>query len=237
MNLKLYKGGRSGNLKAIACCQLGHDTDTMRTRRLICAVASGAALIGGAPALADPPNYISDVTVLGHKPHMVSGVTVRAGSKCFKARRPAETDIPPPKLVSSYPARGAEVRPGILVLRLTFDLPMTCEGLLDNHAPLVNPCPAPLHEPLRSFDRRTFLTVCKIDKSTHYGLWLNRDDQRRFTSLAGRSAAANELVFDTSAGPEITSIDEALAQDKWLREAMRPKTDAESRQSAAGESQ
>ena len=203
--------------------------------------ASVATLAQPAPAAQDalaPPQpadatALSGVTVVARKPEPteVSGVTVAAkrkgtplsgltvvAGKCPQARRPADPDIPPPKLVSSFPAKGAVVRPGILILRLTFDRPMTCDGLLDIHAPLPNPCPAPLRDPLFSRDRRTFLTVCSIGKGGHYGLRLNH-----FTSLAGRSSEPYELVFDTSASSEVASIDEAVAQDEWLRQAAHPR--------------
>jgi hypothetical protein len=223
----------------------------MRTRGLTCAAAMIAALVGQAPARAqsvDPsdvkrlleeeqrhPHEISGVEVLAKRRNEISGVEVRArrrnkvsdvevreSRECLKAQRPPDPDIPAPRLVSTFPAKGSAVRPGFLVLRLTFDLPMACAGLLDNHSVLDNPCPAPLREPVISRDRRTFLTVCRVDKNTHYGLWLNHRPELRFTSLAGRTSDADELVFDTSDGPPAATVEEAIAEDGWLKQAVGP---------------
>jgi hypothetical protein len=196
----------------------------MRMRRLICAAAMGAVLTGGPPATAQSadPTVVAGVTVLARRPHVVAGLTITPGRRCLGARHPADPEVPAPKLVSTFPAKGGVVRPGILVLRLTFDLPMTCEGLLDGHPDLLNPCPQPLHDPLLSFDRRTFLTVCQVKKSSHYGLWLNHSIYHRFTGLAGRSSQASELVFDTSDGPETTTVEQAIAEDNWLQRAALP---------------
>jgi hypothetical protein len=195
----------------------------MRLRALIGAAAVVAALTGPARAIAqtaapsDVKRLVEEVEVRAKRP-----VVVRATRKCVEARQPADPDIPPPKLVSTFPASGAVVRPGFLVLRLTFDLPMACAGLLDRHAALLDPCPGPLLEPVRSLDRRTFLTVCKVAKSSHYGLWLNHGSSLRFTSLAGHPAAPYELVFETSSEPEVATVEDAIAEDAWLKPAAQP---------------
>jgi hypothetical protein len=207
----------------------------MRSRVPICTAGMIAALLGPAGATAQTaapsdvkalieqeqrhPHVISDVIVRAKRR---SPVDVRAPQKCLKARRPADPDIPPPKLVSTFPANGAVVRPGLLVLRLTFDLPMACVGLLDEHAPFLNPCPAPLRDPVISLDRRTFLTVCQVAKSSRYGLWLNLRPQLRFTSLAGHPSAAYELVFETASTPMVATMQEAIAEDSWLKQAVQP---------------
>jgi hypothetical protein len=210
----------------------------MRPSALTCAAAMVAALTGQARAIAQTaapsdvqrlideekrhPHWIAPVEVRTKRKNMISPVEVRATRKCLKARRPADPDIPPPKLVSTFPANGAVVRPGLMVLRLTFDLPMACAGLIDDHAPLPNPCPGPLREPVISLDRRTFLTVCQVAKDSHYGLRLNARTELRFTSLAGHVSQPYELVFDTSAEPELATVQDAIAEDAWLRSAMRP---------------
>ena len=73
-----------------------------------------------------------------------------------------------------------------------------------------------------SLDRRTFLTVCQVAKSRHYGLWLNLRRDLRFTSLAGLSSDPYELTFDTSAGPKVATVEEAIAEDPWLEQAVQP---------------
>jgi hypothetical protein len=199
----------------------------MRTRPLICAAAMGLALAGPAPAMPEPDDVVevSGLTVTVHKPDPtpVSGLTVTArratplsgvtvtAPKCPKARNPADAGVPPPQLVSSFPANRSVVRPGLLVVRLTFDRPMTCDGLLDGHLTFLDPCPQPLSDPMISRDRRTFLTLCRVDGGKRYGLWLHL-----FRSLAGRPAKPSELVFDTERTSRIGSVEEAIAQDPWL---------------------
>src|SRR5215469_7329191 len=105
----------------------------MHSRALICVAAIIAALTGPAGAIAqtaDPsdvkrlieeekrhPNMISGVEVRARRRNVISPVEVRARRNCLRARRPADPDIPPPKLVDTFPANGAVVRPGFLVLR------------------------------------------------------------------------------------------------------------------------
>lgn len=155
-------------------------------------------MIAGVEVRAAPRNMIAPVDVRARRRNMISPVDVNAPRKCLRARRPADPGIPPPTLVSTFPANGAVVRPGLLVVRMTFDLPMACPGLMDRHSKLLNPCPAPLDQPVISLDKRTFLTVCRVAKGSHYGLWL-----RRFTSQAGYPSSTQELVFDTSSEPEV----------------------------------
>jgi hypothetical protein len=204
----------------------------MRSRTLICAAATITALTGPARAIAqtaDPSDVKRLIEEEKRHPHMISGIEVRAKPRnmispvevrartCVRARRPADPDIPPPKLVSTFPANGAVVRPGFLVLRLSFDRPMACAGLMDRHAALHNPCPAPLREPVISLDRRTFLTVCRVAKDSRYGLWL-----RSFTSLAGHKSGPQELVFETSSDPEVATVQDAIVEDSWLKQAAQP---------------
>ena len=73
------------------------------------------------------PTALTGLTVSAARRATLSELTVSPPRKCLEPRRPADPDIPPPKVVSTYPAKGAVVRPGVLVLRLTFDLPMGCE--------------------------------------------------------------------------------------------------------------
>jgi hypothetical protein len=174
--------------------------------------------------VASKPTPVSALTVSARRTKPLSGLTVGMPRKCLEARRPADPDIPAPRLVSTYPANGAVVRPGIVVLRLTFDLPMACAGLIGAHAPLKNPCPAPLRDPVISRDKRTFLTVCAVQKGRHYGLWLGDNDHLRFTSLAGHSLKRQELLFETSDDVEVASLGEAMMQDQGMQEVLAKNT-------------
>lgn len=127
------------------------------------------------------------------------------------------SDEPPPRVVSTFPARGDLVRPGLLVFRVTFDRPMTCVGLVQNRVPLPDPCPPPLHAPMISHDKRTFLTVCKVEANRQYGLLLSN-----FAGRNGQPPKPYELVFGTSGMADVATVDEAMAQDKWLRKVSNP---------------
>jgi hypothetical protein len=126
-------------------------------------------------------------------------------------------DEPPPRVVSTFPAKGDVVRPGLLVFRVTFDRPMTCVGLVQNRVPLPDPCPPPLHAPMISHDKRTFLTVCKVEANRQYGVLLSN-----FAGRNGQAPKPYELVFDTSGLSDVATVDEAVAQDKWLRKVSNP---------------
>jgi hypothetical protein len=225
----------------------------MMPSRLVCA-ALLAALLGPGASLAqsDAPSLTKDevtelsglvVTVKKPDPTPLSGVTVAVrrspkvseltvvAPKCPPAQASPDPNAEPPKLLSSFPAPGSTVRGGIVILRLTFDRPMTCEGLLDKIADVPNPCPGPLTDPLFSRDRRTFLTVCVIDKdprwegmsssnaqfTARYGLQL-----ANFTSLSGKPLKARALDFYVNplAAP-VKSVKEAMTQDRFLRDAQK----------------
>lgn len=144
----------------------------------------------------------------------VSGVTVAPPRGCLRARHPADPEVAAPRVVSTFPANGDVVRPGILILRITFDLPMICDGLLSDRPPGTNPCPGSVHDALLTADRRTFFMACVVRRKARYGLSLNDGFEHRFTSLAGRPAPPYALTFETSDGPELTSVAQAFAQDK-----------------------
>jgi hypothetical protein len=205
------------------------------------------ALIGASPSMAysdaatkpsgDAPTLtkeeltaLSGLTVSARRTPSVSELTV-AAPVCPAAR--PDVHAQPPKLVSSYPGRGSIIRGGIVILRLTFDRPMTCMGLLDNVGPYPDPCPAPLRFPMVSRDRRTFLTVCNvqvdrpINVSRTTSVQLGRRDSPRFglrlanfISAAGQPLDDTDLDFyvDPSSEP-VRTMREAMAQDKFLRDA------------------
>ncbi len=167
-----------------------------------------------AEAVVSQPTALSGLTVAIQRRAVISGVTVAPPAKCLGARKPPSPDVPPPKVVSSYPKPGAVVRPGLLVLRVTFDLPMSCDGMLRTASPWRNPCPGADREFLLSFDRKTIRTVCDLEADTQYGVWMNHDmPQHRFVSLAGLPLEPFELTFATSSDKAIADVSEALAQD------------------------
>ncbi|HEY9234879.1 MULTISPECIES: hypothetical protein [Phenylobacterium] len=120
---------------------------------------------------------------------------------------------PAPRIVSSFPAPEAVIRPGVLVVRLTFDRPMTCDGFIVEAPPIPNPCPTRRQQMSLSFDRRTIRVLCKTEPGMSYALRLGVTPTQQFHSLDGRPPEAYEVRFRTSSEGLTTTIAEALAQD------------------------
>src|SRR3569833_1034072 len=120
----------------------------MRTRPLICAAAAGALQTGQAPSMAatDDPTAVSGLDVAVKKTTRLSELEVsvplcgkarpatdaaaedprfKPGNNIVQRAGPFDEAQPATKLVSSFPGKGDTVRPGRLVLRLTFDRPMS----------------------------------------------------------------------------------------------------------------
>jgi hypothetical protein len=113
----------------------------------------------------------------------------------------------PPKVVATFPADGAVVQPGILVVRVTFDGPMSCDASFEGHSDLPNPCPGRWREATLSQDRRSFRTVCEVKANTRYRLTLH-------SFRNGRGLATPAYVtFSTSGSAPIGTIQQALAED------------------------
>ncbi|HEY3951605.1 hypothetical protein [Phenylobacterium sp.] len=166
---------------------------------------------------------VSELLVIPEK--MASELDVIARKQCLEVKK--EPSTPPAKLVSSFPAQGATVRPGLLIVRLTFDRPMTCNGFLKRDIDLPDPCPDTHQQFRQSADRLTVWTVCVARPGHRFGVWLNKpvfDDDgtgfsdfqnkgAQFESLAGWPVQPYRLVFSTSDGPLVDNIEDALRQD------------------------
>jgi hypothetical protein len=179
------------------------------------AAAVAALLIVQTPSIAavDDVTALSGLTVMARRSSTpLSGVDVE-GKKCPAARNPADPERQPPKLVSSFPDTGRPVRPGIVILRLTFDQPMTCDGVIRRVGGLAYPCPLPLKSPMISRDRRTFLTVCKVEPGNMYGVVVEG-----FTSLSGHAFKPRQIQIGLlPGGGEITTLEQAINEDRELR--------------------
>jgi hypothetical protein len=182
----------------------------------------GLAIIGGLafamPALAaqpastqTSPPTVSELVVTATK--MVSELTVTAAARCLPPERGGE-HAERPKVVGSFPARGAVVRPGLLVIKVTFDRPMACEGRFEDAAPLPNPCPGEMQHMLLSYDRRTVRTVCVVEPGRSYGFSLGEDLTRStFVGLSGLPVLPARVTFSTSSDALVSDVCQALAED------------------------
>lgn len=139
-------------------------------------------------------------------------LTVTSRAACLEPKR--DPQMPAPHVVSTFPARGAVVRPGMLYLRATFDEPMSCKGFFAAIDQMRSPCGSERQNWVLSFDRKTIRTLCYTEPNSAYGVRLSMNQPRaRFVSLSGRDLEPYDLTFTTSAGPVVTTTGDALDQD------------------------
>jgi hypothetical protein len=138
--------------------------------------------------------------------------------------------VDPPKIVSSFPAAGAVVASGVLVMKITFDQKM------DEHAFAVAPAPggkAPdcLKAPRLLKDDKTFVLLCTTAPKTSYSLAFNAAPQGAapqgaapeggFANIGGERAAPATLAFstdDSGTGPR--DVEAALRLANLTRDDM-----------------
>jgi hypothetical protein len=138
----------------------------------------------------------------------VSGVTVTLSKE-------------PPHVVSTFPAGGASVAPGVLVLRVTYSQPMFDESWSyvstpDGAYPDCAPTPRLLD------DKKSFALICRVSPKTSYALWLNHGAYANFVNRGRRKADAYELKFVTSNADSIRTLNDAMNEDKGLPPGSNP---------------
>jgi hypothetical protein len=138
----------------------------------------------------------------------VSGVTVTISR-----------DIP--KVVSTYPAAGASVAPGILIIRITYDTRMQGQSWSyvtsrDGDYPECAASPRLLD------DHKSFALICRTLPKKTYALWFNHGDYENFTSVSHRAAAAYELKFTTSDADPVWTLEDAIKADPGLPPGSNP---------------
>jgi len=149
-------------------------------KRLISTTLGVGLLMAGAAFAADPP------------PTSVSGVVISGG--------------PQPKIYLSYPAEGATIPSGILVLKVIFDQTMTADGWsYDKTAD--GAFPNCLGRPRMLADKRTFVLLCGVDPHQTYAIKINAVSN--FKNADGRSAAPLVLHFSTD-DPGVFYMQDAL---------------------------
>ncbi len=180
-----------------------------------------SAAILATPALAAkvPPPRVA--TTPPAEATMVEELTVQPSATCLQPR--LDPEALPPRIVSTFPARGAVVRPGVLLLRVTFDQPMSCKGFFAAAAEVKNPCPDDRQYWVLSYDRRTIRTACHTEAGGHYGVQvsdnsLQIDSKTTFISLSGKRPTPYVLTFDTSLEPPVIDARESMAEDPEMRE-------------------
>jgi hypothetical protein len=126
----------------------------------------------------------------------VTGVVVSAPSK------------EPPAVASTYPAAGASISPGTLVLKITFTQRMDPSGWrFDRGADGYPQC---LARPRLLPDEKTFVLLCSVGGEGRFSVLLNAPGTGGFANLAGQRAAPFELQFTTTGGASLGTLQDAM---------------------------
>jgi hypothetical protein len=124
---------------------------------------------------------------------------------------------PAPKVVATFPANGASVAAGVLVLKVTFDQPMAPDSW--SYGPLGDGAfPRCLAQPRLLADQRTFALLCTVAQLETYAIEVNATPV--FANASGRSARATQLHFSTTEA--ITRDMHAALAQAGLTEADEP---------------
>lgn len=104
---------------------------------------------------------------------------------------------PAPKVVASSPTSASNIRPGSIVLSVTFDRPMLAGAMsFVQVSPETYPdCDG---RPMQSQDGRTYSMRCTVQPNRRYEVWFNRAPYMNFRGLDGTSAEPKRLVFTTT---------------------------------------
>jgi hypothetical protein len=114
-----------------------------------------------------------------------------------------------PKLVKSYPAAGAVLPAGVLVLSFTFDQPMAKTGFDLGDAPGADALNC-LKTPRLLDDKKTFVLLCTSEPRKSYTLALNAKPQGGFQNEAEHRADPTTLAFKTDNGDGPISVKDAM---------------------------
>jgi hypothetical protein len=149
---------------------------------LIAGLAATPAAAAPAPPPTVPPKTVSPLTVV-----------------------PADA----PKLVSSFPAAGQAIAPGVLILKLVFDQKMLSDGFDIQAAPgaAVPDC---LKTPRLLNDARTFVLLCTTAPKTRYAFAFNAASAGGFRNQGEIRAAPATLAFSTSDAEGPTDLAAAM---------------------------
>jgi hypothetical protein len=138
----------------------------------------------------------------------VSGVTVTASRET-------------PKVVGVYPAQGASIAPGILIIRVTYDTRMQGQSwsYVSSRDGEYPECAA---SPRLLDDHKSFALICRTLPKKTYALWFNHGDYQNFTSVSRRPATAYELKFTTSDADPVWTLEDAIKADPGLPPGSNP---------------
>ena len=120
----------------------------------------------------------------------------------------------------------------LLILRLTFDQPMSCAGFVAVSPGRKNPCDNSEQRFLMSFDHKTVRIACVVEPGVRYVLYLNGKVETpdgafsppQFVSLDNQILDPSSLAFSASTATPVDTILAALTADPEtvLPEIYRP---------------
>ncbi len=157
---------------------------------------AAAPALAAEPPAAPAPTPLTGVTVSPPPPTALSGLVVAAPSK------------EPPSIVATYPADGATVTPGALILKLTFDQRMNPDSFRFDRAE--GSYPSCLARPRLLPDEKTFVLLCTVGGAGKYAIQMNAPGAGGFVNLANQRAKTLVLRFSTQDGASLSSIKEAI---------------------------
>lgn len=125
------------------------------------------------------------------------------------------TVMPPtqkPKVVATWPAAGQTIAPGVLVLKVVFDQPMTPRDFAYGLGAGADKLDC-LKTPRLLNDDKTFVLLCTTLPGKTYALSLNKDPAAGpagFSNVAENRAEPSELAFTTGTGEPVTKLRDAI---------------------------
>jgi hypothetical protein len=178
----------------------------MLAPRLVLWVTAAAAVAGSAAAQMPTMMQPAPMPNSGLDPNAFANQPPDPGSRACLDGKPRPG--PAPRVVSVMPAPGSVVRPGAMVLSVTFDRPMACKANL-TQSPFPIPCPGGGGAVVISPDRRTLTTVCEVEAGASYSMPLVD-----FIGDGGARSERYDLAFTTSAGPPVKDARQAMSLEK-----------------------
>jgi len=118
-----------------------------------------------------------------------------------------------PKVVATWPAAGQAIAPGVLVLKVVFDQPMTPRDFA--YGPGTGgEAPECLKTPRLLNDGKTFVLLCRTLPGKTYAVSLNKapgvGPTGGFANLAENRADPTELTFTTESGEPVSKLRDAI---------------------------
>jgi hypothetical protein len=153
---------------------------------------------------------------------LAAGPAVAAQAQTAKPPRDAPTPVSPvtimpptekPKVLATWPAAGQAIAPGVLVLKVVFDQPMTPRDFAYGLGAGADALQC-LKTPRLLNDTKTFVLLCTTLPGQTYAITLNNDPggvaPGGFSNLAENRAAPSQLAFTTQTGEPVTKLRDAI---------------------------